>query len=195
MCCSIKRSAKTKTLFPGSLGPYVPKRRWSPFRTDFENLGKKLLVAMMMEGKFSGEGLDGFEEDDDMMSSMVRELLEEGGVGESADAIWASLTAQRARMFSFDDSTASRIEANDTDLGNGQAVEVGRSAMPSESVHKVAEPAPGLWSTYRTGPAPVFTWSAESESRRKPYPLRSRRRRLECKHSGQLSFFEMPSAL
>jgi hypothetical protein len=36
---------------------------------------------MMMEGKFSGEGLDGFDEDDDMMSSMVRELLEEGGVG------------------------------------------------------------------------------------------------------------------
>ena len=51
-------------------------------------MGKKLLVAMMMEGKFSGEGLDGFEENDDMMSSMVRELLEEGGVGESADAIW-----------------------------------------------------------------------------------------------------------
>jgi hypothetical protein len=194
MCCSIKRSAKTKTLFLGSLGPYVPKRRWSRFRTDFENLGKKLLVAMMMEGKFSGEGLDGFEEDDDMMSSMVRELLEEGGVGESADAIWASLTAQRARTFSFDDSTAYRIEANDTDLGNGQAFEVGRSAMPLESLHKVAEPEPELWS-HRTDPMPVFTWSAESESCRKSYPLRTRRRHLECKHSGQLSFFEMPTAL
>src|SRR5260370_35257786 len=59
-------------------------------------MGKKLLVAMMMEGKFSGEGLDGFEEDDDMMSSMVRELLEEGGVGESADAIWQNLERERA---------------------------------------------------------------------------------------------------
>ncbi|WP_433972685.1 hypothetical protein [Tunturiibacter lichenicola] len=157
-------------------------------------MGKKLLVALMMEGKFSGEGLDGFEEDDDMMSSMVRELLEEGGVGESADAIWASLPAQRARMFSFDDSTAHRIEANDTDLGIGQAFEVRRSAMPWESVHKVAEPEPGLWS-HKTAPVPVFTWSAESESCRKSYPLRTRRRHLECKHSGQLSFFEMPTAL
>jgi hypothetical protein len=59
-------------------------------------MGKKLLVAMMMEGKFSGEGLDGFEEDDDMVSSMVRELLEDGKVGESADAVWASLERERA---------------------------------------------------------------------------------------------------
>ena len=35
-------------------------------------MGRKMLVALMMEGKFSGEGLDGFEEDDDMMRSMVR---------------------------------------------------------------------------------------------------------------------------
>jgi hypothetical protein len=64
--------------------------------TQIRLMGKKLLVAMMMEGKFSGEGLDGFEEDDDMMSSMVRELLEEGGVGESADAIWQNLERERA---------------------------------------------------------------------------------------------------
>jgi hypothetical protein len=54
---------------------------------------------MMMEGKFSGEGLDGFEEDDDMVTSMVRELLEEGKVGESADAVWANLAHERAQMF------------------------------------------------------------------------------------------------
>jgi hypothetical protein len=152
------------------------------------DLGRKLLVALMMEGKFSGEGLDGFEEDDDMMSSMVRELLEEGGVGESADAVWANLTAQRARMFSFDDSTAYRIEAN------GLAFEVRHSAMPSESVHKVAESQPGLW-PHRIDPVPVVTWSAESESYRQSYPLRTRHRHLEGKHSGQLSFFEMPPAL
>jgi hypothetical protein len=62
-------------------------------------MGKKLLVAMMMEGKFSGEGLDGFEEDDDMVTSMVRELLEKGKVGESADAVWANLAHERAQMF------------------------------------------------------------------------------------------------
>ena len=59
-------------------------------------MGKKMLVALMMEGKFSGEGLDGFEEDDDMMTSMVRELLESGGVGESADAIWRNLERERS---------------------------------------------------------------------------------------------------
>jgi hypothetical protein len=125
---------------------------------------------------------------------VVRELLEEGGVGESADAIWASLTAQRARMFSFDDTTAYHIKVNGTDLGNGQAFEVDRSAMSSEGVHKVAEPEPELWS-HRTDPVPVFTWSAESESCRKSYPLGTRRRGLADKRSGQLSFFEMPSAL
>src|ERR1035441_4798315 len=62
-------------------------------------MGKKLLVAMMMEGKFSGEGLDGFEEDDDMVTSMVRELLEQGKVGETADAVWANLAQERAQMF------------------------------------------------------------------------------------------------
>jgi hypothetical protein len=62
-------------------------------------MGKKLLVAMMMEGKFSGEGLDGFEEDDDIVTSMVRELLEKGKVGESADAVWANLAHERAQMF------------------------------------------------------------------------------------------------
>jgi hypothetical protein len=63
-------------------------------------LGKKLLVAILMEGKMSGEqGLDGFEDDDDMVTSMVRELLEEGKVGESADAVWANLAHERVQMF------------------------------------------------------------------------------------------------
>jgi hypothetical protein len=59
-------------------------------------MGKKLLVALMLEGKMSGEGLDGYEEDDDMMTSLVRELLENGGVGESADSIWKNLERERA---------------------------------------------------------------------------------------------------
>jgi hypothetical protein len=64
--------------------------------TQIRLMGKKMLTSLLMEGKCSGEGLDGFEEDDDMMSSMVRELLEEGGVGESADAIWQNLERERA---------------------------------------------------------------------------------------------------
>jgi hypothetical protein len=62
-------------------------------------MGRKLLVSLLMEGKMSGEGLDGFDEDDDMVTSMVRELLDKGKVGESADAVWANLAHERAQMF------------------------------------------------------------------------------------------------
>jgi hypothetical protein len=62
-------------------------------------MGKKLCSALMLEGKMSGEGLEGFEEDDDMVTSMVRELLDQGKVGESADAVWANLARERAQMF------------------------------------------------------------------------------------------------
>jgi hypothetical protein len=74
-------------------------------------MGKKLLVALMMEGKFSGEGLDGFEEDDDdMVTSMVRELLQEGKVGESADAVWGKLAKERAEQFAYAE-TVPELEA------------------------------------------------------------------------------------
>jgi hypothetical protein len=54
-----------------------------------------MLVALMMEGKFSGEGIHSLESDDDLMSAMARELVERGHVGESADAIWADLKRER----------------------------------------------------------------------------------------------------
>jgi hypothetical protein len=59
-------------------------------------MGKKMLVALMMEGKFSGEGIHSLEADDDMMSAMARELVERGRVGESANAVWADLKRERA---------------------------------------------------------------------------------------------------
>lgn len=42
-----------------------------------------MLVALMIEGKFSGEGLHSIEADEDMLAAMARELVEKGGVGES----------------------------------------------------------------------------------------------------------------
>jgi len=51
-------------------------------------MGKKLLVALTMEGKFAGEGLHSIDEDDDMLSAMARELVERNGIGETADAVW-----------------------------------------------------------------------------------------------------------
>lgn len=74
-------------------------------------MGKKMLVSLMMEGKFSGEGLDSLDADEDMMTAMVRELLEEGGVGESADVIWASLERERAVHTSQYDAPA-EVEPN-----------------------------------------------------------------------------------
>jgi hypothetical protein len=51
----------------------------------------------MMEGKFSGEGLQSLDADEDLMSAMARELVEKAGVGESADAIWRQLDRERSR--------------------------------------------------------------------------------------------------
>jgi hypothetical protein len=62
-------------------------------------MGKKLLVALTMEGKFAGEGLRNIDEDDDMLSAMARELVERNGIGETADAVWKSLNAEHRKLF------------------------------------------------------------------------------------------------
>jgi superfamily II DNA or RNA helicase len=54
-------------------------------------MGKKLLVALTMEGKFAGEGLQSIDEDDDMLSAMARELVERNGIGDTADSVWRAL--------------------------------------------------------------------------------------------------------
>ena len=59
-------------------------------------MGRKMLVALMLEGKFSGEGIHSMDADDDMLAAMARELVEKGGVGESADAVWEELRRERA---------------------------------------------------------------------------------------------------
>jgi hypothetical protein len=61
-------------------------------------MGKKMLVALMMEGKFSGEGLQALDTDEDLLSAMARELVEKAGVGESADAVWRELDHEREKV-------------------------------------------------------------------------------------------------
>jgi superfamily II DNA or RNA helicase len=61
-------------------------------------MGKKMLVALMMEGKFSGEGLQALDTDEDLMSAMARELVVKAGVGESADAVWRELDQEREKI-------------------------------------------------------------------------------------------------
>jgi superfamily II DNA or RNA helicase len=62
-------------------------------------MGKKLLVALTMEGKFAGEGLQSIDEDDDMLSAMARELVETNGVGETADVVWKALNREHQKLF------------------------------------------------------------------------------------------------
>ena len=54
-------------------------------------MGKKLLVALAMEGKFASEGLQAIDGDDDMLTAMARELVENKGIGESADEVWRAV--------------------------------------------------------------------------------------------------------
>jgi hypothetical protein len=62
-------------------------------------MGKKLLVALTMEGKFAGEGLQTIDQDDDMLSAMARELVEKNGIGDNADAVWKALNAEHQKLF------------------------------------------------------------------------------------------------
>src|SRR5260370_2653486 len=59
-------------------------------------MGKKLLVSLAMEGKFSNEGLQGIEDDDDVLTAMARELVTQKGVGESASAVWKLLRSRNS---------------------------------------------------------------------------------------------------
>ena len=59
-------------------------------------MGRKLLVSLAMEGKFSREGLQSLDEDDDMLTAMARELVTENGVGESAAAVWRQIQTENS---------------------------------------------------------------------------------------------------
>jgi hypothetical protein len=61
-------------------------------------MGRKLLVSLAMEGKFSREGLQALDEDDDMLTAMARELVTENGVGESAAAVWRQIQAENRNI-------------------------------------------------------------------------------------------------
>ena len=64
-------------------------------------MGKKLLVSLAMEGKFSSEGLQAINEEDDILMAMARELVTEKGIGERADQVWASLQKKQEEAFAI----------------------------------------------------------------------------------------------
>jgi hypothetical protein len=71
-------------------------------------MGKKLLVSLAMEGKFSSEGLQAINEADDILMAMARELVTEKGIGERADAVWAALQKKQDEFFAAK-STATEV--------------------------------------------------------------------------------------
>jgi hypothetical protein len=110
-------------------------------------MGKKLLVALAMEGKFTSEGLQAIDGDDDMLTAMVRELVENKGIGESADSVWKNLQQLRPapsapalerpeqRIIDLSETETSAVTIKS---GPGTAfVETG--IVPCESPHKTAE--------------------------------------------------------
>jgi hypothetical protein len=103
-------------------------------------MGKKMLVALMMEGKFSGEGLQSLDTDEDLMSAMARELVEKAGVGESADAAWRELYREREKM--VPQPPAVKVEEDDNPVFDLSADE--STSLPAEraGIHLV-EPTVG----------------------------------------------------
>ena len=117
-------------------------------------MGKKLLVALTMEGKFAGEGLQSIDEDDDMLSAMARELVERNGIGESADAVWKALNLEHQKLFP--------TIAHDSP-------EVSSEELPAIPIETLFDPA-GL-PDHATDPGSVFVFGQRPES------LSGRRRR------------------
>jgi len=131
-------------------------------------MGKKLLVALTMESKFAGEGLQSIDEDDDMLSAMARELVERNGIGETADAIWRTLNTEHQKLFPktsgcSDDATSP--EPPDILLGTQY------------------DPAGLVEGAIDTGPVVVFG--------RRPESLSGRRRRQRPAVPEQASLFSL----
>ena len=113
-------------------------------------MGKKLLVALTMEGKFAGEGLQSIDEDDDMLSAMARELVERNGIGETADAVWRALNTKHQKLFP---TTASRNED---------------APLSGEAIHSRTQDVPGdLEVASDTAPIVVFGRPPELSSGRR----------------------------
>jgi hypothetical protein len=93
-------------------------------------MGRKLLISLAMEGKFSAEGLQAVG-DEDLLMAMARELVAEKGVGESAAAVWRELQKRH------DETFGTREEA--------------RTTVPVGIEADVSAPAP-------SAPTPLFTF-------------------------------------
>jgi hypothetical protein len=60
-------------------------------------MGRKLLVSMAIEGKFSDSGLQAMDDGADVLTTLARELVMHEGVGQSADEVWKALQVQQPK--------------------------------------------------------------------------------------------------
>src|SRR5689334_18594695 len=114
-------------------------------------MGRKLLVALTMEGKFAGEGLQSMDEDDDMLSAMARELVEKNGIGDTADAVWRSLNEEHQKLFPAVHSTTETEDASVLmpTSEDSQATELIESAITSGPVLVFGQSSDALRSSRR----------------------------------------------
>jgi superfamily II DNA or RNA helicase len=117
-------------------------------------MGKKMLVALMMEGKFSGEGLQALDTDEDLMSAMARELVEKAGVGESANAVWRELDLEREKVQPRPMAVESGSEGNPTPILELPVVPAAQPVPLTFGMHLMEPPPkdkkrkkPSVWPT------------------------------------------------
>jgi Uncharacterised methyltransferase family (DUF6094) len=118
-------------------------------------MGKKMLVALMMEGEFSGEGLQSLDTDEDLMSAMARELVEKAGVGASADQMWRELERERERV--LPQTPAAQVEEDLNPVLYLSGAELTDSSAEEAGIHLVDPPA-GVKVRKKSSP-----WSSGSE--------------------------------
>ena len=101
-------------------------------------MGKKLLVSLAMEGKFSSEGLQAIDDGEDILMAMARELVTEKGIGERADEAWAAVQRKQEEVLS--------VRAREMDETKVEAAD--DVAEPN----KVESPVPDQWTTVTPSP-------------------------------------------
>lgn len=96
-------------------------------------MGKKLLISLAMEGKFSSAGLQSMDDDGDILMSMARELVTEKRIGESADQVWKMVQKQQGEI----------MRRAETDLST--------NAAQGEDLLETDPLPPSTWMTTQTG--------------------------------------------
>ena len=72
-------------------------------------MGRKLLVSMAIEGKFSDSGLQAMDDGADVLTTLARELVMHQGVGQSADDVWRTLQMQQPQSQAPEPTTPERV--------------------------------------------------------------------------------------